>query len=118
MSSTVAWTIRYDVHPDRWDDFTALVPTMIESASTEPGTASLEWFIDADRHEAHVWERYDDEDAARAHSEHYTTRFAPTLEPLVTATSFFVYGDVTPAFADDLRSGGATIMTPLAGHRR
>lgn len=118
MAGMVSWTIRFDVDPERWDEFTALVPTMIESASQEPGTASLEWFADADAHQAHVLERYDDEDAARAHTEHYTTRFAATLEPMVTATSFFVYGDPSLDLAADLRDGGATILRPLDGYRR
>lgn len=81
------------VHEGKLDDLRTLMSEMVESTQAEAGTLAYEWFLSEDSTVCHLYERYQDSEAAMLHlgtfGERYATRFLGCLEPI----AIHVYGE-------------------------
>jgi quinol monooxygenase YgiN len=113
----VSWLVELTVDPERLGDFWALTEEMVAASSEEPGTLIYERSMD-DAGVIHIYERYVDSEAARAHLYAFEERFAPVFAQLIQRRRFTVYGEPSAELREVLRMVGATYVTPVAGFSR
>jgi quinol monooxygenase YgiN len=118
MSENLYWVIEVAIKPGRFEEFKALVSTMVEvTQENEVGTLNYEWAISDDQKSCHVYERYRDSAAVMVHLKSFGEHFAAPLAALGTITRFVVYGAPSAQVKDALGANVAH-MAPLAGFSR
>ena len=119
MTATISWILELKINAGEFDAFKEVMTDMVAAAKTnEPGTTHYEWFVNEDKNQCHLYERYVNSDAVLVHlnnfEEHFSERFLATVEP----TGLVVYGDPSSEARDALADFGAVIMSEIGGFAR
>jgi quinol monooxygenase YgiN len=105
------------IHPEKLDEFKALIAEIVAATQQEPGTLVYEYSINEDNNTVHILERYNVDDVVS----HVDTTFAPYGErflELCSITSLTVYGTPDAEIRKRLDPFGAVYMTPFDGFSR
>ena len=108
MSDNVSWNLRLSIQDGQLDNFLALMAEMVDSTQTESGTLSYEWFLNEDKVNCHINEKYADSDAVMVHLGNFGSKFAARLMEYVEVNSISVYGNPS----DQVR-GGLAGLNPV-----
>ncbi|MGI6546199.1 MAG: putative quinol monooxygenase [Fastidiosipilaceae bacterium] len=118
MNSNVSWIFELTLTKGSPDDLKDLMPELIESTASEPGTLAYEWTMNEDNSVCHIYERYLDSESALTHLKTFNEKFAARLMALGNSTAFVVYGSPSGTLKEALKGFGGTYMTPIGGFAR
>ena len=118
MSDTVSWVLTLSIEEDQFENFTALMEEMVAHTKNEPGTLAYEWFVSEDKRSVHIYERYQDSEAAAIHNAGFGKNFAARFMSASKATGFYVYGEPSDAVREQLGAAGAQFLGTLGGFSR
>lgn len=104
----VSWWVELAVKAGRLEDFRELTGEMVAAARSEEGVLSYQRFISADGRVVHIYERYADSAAARAHLQRFAEAFGGRFSGMVGRTRFTVYGHPSEELRAILNAFGAT----------
>ena len=114
MNENVIWTVEGVIKDGQRTALETLMKEMVETVQPEPGTTHYEWTLGQDGKSLHVYERYANAEATRAHLVTWG-KFAERFMALVEVTCFTVFSDLT----DDLKEAVAGLdpvyMAPIGG---
>ena len=114
-SNEVAWLFEVEVKPERWAEYEALVPELVESTQAEKGARAYQHFKNEDTNTVCIYERYADSDAAMTHMGIFGEKFAARFMDLVSPVRFTVLGAPSEQLAGALAPIGAVIHSPVGG---
>ena len=117
MSANIIWTIDCTIRDGQRDALEALMHDMVESASQEPGTLNYEWSLAEDGKSLHVYERYRDVAATRAHLGSWAS-FADRFSAAVDIKRFVVFSDLPQELRDAVAGLSPIYMTRIGGFVR
>ena len=112
MKENIIWTVEGRIREGKQEAFEAVMQDMIAAVKEEEGSLNYEWTLGKDGKSLHVYERYRDVEAAKAHLVTWS-RFAGTFMAAVEITRITVFSDLPP----ELKAGfsGAVFMKPIGG---
>ena len=115
MNENIIWALFGDIREGKDEEFKIIMNEMIAAVSKEEGTINYEWTLGEDNKSLHVYERYKNANAARAHLLTWN-QFASRFMNVVEIKNIVVYSDLP----EDLKAGfyGATFMKPIGGFVR
>lgn len=117
--SDYVWVVELAIKPGELESFKVLMNDMTAAIeANEPGTLNYELFISDDGTTSHIYEKYVDGDAFKAHLDNFNQHFADRFGAAVDVTAFTVYGNPNNEIRELLDGFGAVIMTPLVGTTR
>jgi quinol monooxygenase YgiN len=118
MSTPVSWHLNMTVRDGKLEELRTLIGEMVESTEAEPGTTDYEWFLSEDGKSCHLYERYQDSEAAMIHLGNFGSKFAERFMGCLEMNAIHVYG----ALSDELRAAheefGAVFLGSFGGFRR
>ncbi|MAR05699.1 MAG: hypothetical protein CL862_01155 [Cyanobium sp. NAT70] len=115
----MSWIIQCDIQPDRHDPLLALASEMTSDfQAAEADTLNFEWFVNAERTQLHLHERYANSDTAAGHIQTFGSRYAERFLSLATIKSVTVYGYPTPELKDTLAGMSPLILESFSGFTR
>lgn len=97
-SDNVHWVLELAIKDGRGDELAPLADEMSTATETEEGAIAYEWYRSGDA--VHLFERFDDSEAALTHLGNFQANFADRFFDLLEATGLNVYG---PA-SDELKA--------------
>lgn len=115
MHPNIIWTVEATI-TDRLA-LDAVMAEMVAAVSEEEGTTHYEWTLGNDETSLHVYERYRDADAARAHLQTWA-KYADRFLAAASVTRFTVFCTLPPDLADAVAGLNPVVMTPLGGVTR
>lgn len=112
MSENIIWTVEGIIKDAQREAFDSIMNEMVEATSKEEGSLVYEWTLGADGKEVHVYERYRDVEAAKAHLLTWS-QMAGRFMSVVDISRIVLFSPIPPelkaAFA------GAKFMEPIGG---
>ena len=118
MSDTVSWNLQLAVREGKLGQARELMPEMVESSRSEPGTVAYEWFLGAEGTVCHIYERYTDSDAVVGHLGTFGARFAERFLECLEPTNLYVYGEPSDEARAALDGFGAAYLGTMGGFSR
>ena len=91
---------------------------MVESTQAEAGTLSYEWFLSEDAGTCHLYERYQDSNAALVHLGSFGSKFAERFLGCVELTALHVYGEPSEELRAVHDGFGAVYLGTFGGFSR
>ena len=113
----VSWWVELAVRPGCLDAFETLTGEMVASTRVERGVLAYQRFISDDRQTIHVYERYENSDAAMAHLVKFAAAFGERYASLVERKRFVVFGALSNELRALLDEYGATYHRPFGPFR-
>jgi quinol monooxygenase YgiN len=97
MPNTVRFVVSFDIHDGKGDEFAAIAREMVAGTQHEDGALAYEFFVNADKTRARLFEEYRDPAAAFAHLNGAVVRdLVPKLIGTCAVRGFEVLGDAGP----------------------
>lgn len=107
-SAHVSWMFELTIKDGRDADFRVMAAEMSDATITnEAGTLDYEWYVSDDGRELHLFERYENAEAALIHMGTFGKRFAGRFFDILAPKRITIYGA-----ADERISGGMKDLTP------
>lgn len=103
MTNNVFWVLKADVLDGQLDALKAIAPKFCEMTKTEPGSIAYEWSLSADEKTVHIYERYEDADAALAHFGNVGPVLPELMGVSIAPTVIECYGAASDAFKEALK---------------
>lgn len=119
MNDLVTWLVRGTLAHGAESALRMLMNEMVAGTQAgEPGTLCYQWFIDPERRECHILERYVDSAAAAKHLETFDRLYATRFEALVHVDSLSVYGDPGSKVVEALQGPATMFFSSYGGFAR
>lgn len=118
MSTPVSWHLNMKVNEGKLEDLRTLMAEMVESTQAEGGTLAYEWFLSEDGKICHLYERYQDSDAAMVHLETFVANFAERFMGCLAMQAISVYGEPSEALRAAHAQFGAVFLGSFGGFTR
>lgn len=116
---SITWMIESRIEPDQIRQVRQLAADLTAMClSEEPGTMAYEWAVDPSGSRAHIYERYQDSEAAMAHIRLFDKRFAERFRALVHPERLIVIGSPSAELQASLAYLSPIVMQPVAGFYR
>ena len=117
--ASITWMIESRIEPEQLEQVRQLAAELTAMClSEEPGTSAYEWAVDPSGSRAHIYERYDDSEAAMAHIRLFEARFAARFRSLVRPERLIVIGNPSAELQASLAYLSPIVMQPMAGFYR
>ena len=110
----VIWTVEGQIKEGQKDDLLSLMAEMCETVEKEPGTHHYEWTLSTNDSTLHVYERYKDFAAAKAHLPTWG-KFSDRFTAAVEITKFVVYSNLDDELKDAVAGLNPVYMAPIGG---
>lgn len=112
MSKNVIWAVEGSIKEGQRAALNTVMHDMIEVTSKEVGSLNYEWTLAEDGSTIHIYERYADEAAAKAHLTTWGKNAARFIAA-VDISRVVIYSSVS----EELKASfaGAVMMTPIGG---
>jgi quinol monooxygenase YgiN len=117
MSTQIHWLLEVAILPGQLENFRAVARDLIASTKSEPGTLAYEWNLSENETVCHIYERYQNSDAALAHVKGFGA-FAERFLQACRPTRFDIYGTPNEAVKAALADFGPVYFSPLGGFNR
>lgn len=117
MSTQISWAVEAKIKAGQRDAFNQVMANMVEAAKNEAGTIVYEWTLAPDNEHIHVYERYQDADAARVHLAAWT-KVAEEFMAVVDMERVVVYSDLPEDLQQAFAGEGTVVMQPIGGFAR
>ena len=107
MSIELYGLVQSEITTDDFQDFKAQAKKMKDAAENEIGTISYDFFINEEKKEVFIVEKYSNDQAWLAHMEKFTqAEFIPKLLTMQELTSIEMLGPVTEEIDEFFAKGG------------
>jgi quinol monooxygenase YgiN len=103
MTNNVYWVIKAEIVEGQLAALRAIAPKFCEMTKTEPGAIAYEWSLSADEKTVHIYERYEDSDAALAHLGNVGPHLPELMGVIILPTAIECYGAASDAFKEALK---------------
>ncbi len=119
MNNHVSWVFELSVTEGQLSNLKSLMKELVAATKdSEPGTLCYEWSLNPENDLCHIYERYVDSPAAKAHLGTFLDKYAARLMETGTPTRFDVYGAPSDEVVNVLNGLGAKYMSPIGGFAR
>lgn len=119
MNTDIYWVFELTLKAGRLDDLKRVMRELVEKTKAgEPKTLAYHWTLSADEKKCHIYEHYQDSEAAVSHLKSFLANHASKLMETGDATSFIVYGNPSAEARSILDGLAAVYMSPLEGFFR
>jgi quinol monooxygenase YgiN len=115
MAKDLYWVCVFNIRPEDYEAFKAVVRPIVEATLKEPGSMAYEYSISEDRTAVHILEHYRDSQAVVHHVTKTFGPFAEAFTALATLSSFTVYGTPEADAKAVLDGFGAVYCTRFDG---
>ena len=117
-NTQVFWNLELSIKQGKLAKLKTLIDEMISATQeNEPDTINYEWSINLDNSECHIYERYTNSDAARAHLGNFQT-YAERFFDCLDIQRFHVYGNPDSELISSLAGLGAVHLKLVDGFSR
>jgi len=113
MGAQISWYVELAVKPGQLDNFRALTGDMVRDTRCEPGVLAYQRFVSSDGKVVHVYERYENSNAANAHLRIFMDTYAARFQRMVERKRFLVFGDPSAQLKATLDRFGAIYLGPF-----
>mmetsp|Transcript_23913 Transcript_23913/g.55633 ORF Transcript_23913/g.55633 Transcript_23913/m.55633 type:complete len:123 (+) Transcript_23913:60-428(+) len=110
----VVWSLEGEIRSGKKLEFMSFMSEVVDVLQRQPGTMLYEWTLSKDGSTAYVFERYQDEAAARG-AIAATRQLAERLPLLARSLKFTVFSHVSPELKADLAKFSPVYMKPMGG---
>ena len=117
MSEIIYWVLVLKIHDGQTAAFKALSAELIASSQNEPGTLNYEWSLSEDGTSSHIYERYVNSAAIKAHIANNGDQVG-RLFAMASPISMVIYGSPDDEVRRDLAGLNPVYMVPLGGFGR
>ncbi|MBG9995800.1 antibiotic biosynthesis monooxygenase [Pseudoalteromonas sp. NZS127_1] len=114
MKNHVTWTVQGQIKEGKYDEFLLVMAQLIASAKSEAGTLIYEWTVSEDKRSVHIYERYQDEDAAKTHLAGWA-KSGPLFLSVVDMDKVTVFSQLSEEFAQAFAGPSTVFMKPVGG---
>lgn len=114
MNKHIIWVVEGKIKSGLRDDFNDVMQDMVSAAKAEKGTLNYEWTLAADNESVHIYERYENEVAARAHLVTWQQSSARFMS-VVDIARVVVFSDLPADLKASFSGSGTVFMTPIGG---
>ena len=119
MTNNVYWMLELSLNDGAVEEWRSLMEEMVAATkANEPETIAYEWWLSEDESTCHLYERYQNTQAAKVHLQNFGKNFAKRFMGLSKTTRFVVYGDYDEGIVKALSPMNAEFMSPLGGFAR
>jgi quinol monooxygenase YgiN len=109
----VSWWVELVVRSGELANFEKLTGEMVASTRDEIGVLSYQRFVSDDRQTVHVYERYQNSEAAIAHLQKFAVTFGERYATMVDRKRFIVFGNPSGELRTLLDRYGVTYHKPF-----
>nr|WP_275041474.1 antibiotic biosynthesis monooxygenase [Pseudoalteromonas fuliginea] len=110
----MTWTVEGAIKAGKKDQFLVIMEQLIAAAKKEAGTIMYEWTLSEDESSVHIYERYRNEDAAKAHLAQWETN-GPLFLDVVDITKITVFSALNDNFKAAFTGPATVFMNPVGG---
>ncbi|MBH0042824.1 putative quinol monooxygenase [Pseudoalteromonas sp. SWXJZ10B] len=114
MKNHVTWTVQGQIKEGKYDEFLLIMAQLVALAKSEAGTLMYEWTVSEDKHSVHIYERYQDEDAAKVHLAGWD-KSGPLFLSVVDMDKITVFSQLSKEFAQAFAGLSTVFMKPVGG---
>ncbi|XQF91065.1 putative quinol monooxygenase [Pseudoalteromonas espejiana] len=114
MSEQITWTVEGQIKDGKYEAFLEVMQQLIALAKSEAGTVMYEWTISEDKRNVHIYERYQNEAAAKLHLQGWGES-GPLFLSVVDMQRVTVYSQLSEEFAKAFAGPSTVFMTPIGG---
>ncbi|NMP81257.1 antibiotic biosynthesis monooxygenase [Pseudoalteromonas arctica] len=114
MKNHVTWTVQGQIKEDKYDEFLLVMAQLVALAKSEAGTLMYEWTVSEDKRSVHIYERYQDEDAAKVHLAGWD-KSGPLFLSVVDMDKITVFSQLSKEFAQGFAGPSTVFMKPVGG---
>lgn len=114
MKKHVTWTVQGQIKEGKYDEFLLVMARLVTLAKSEAGTLMYEWTVSEDKRSVHIYERYQDEDAAKAHLAGWGES-GPLFLSVVDMDKVTVFSQLSEEFAQAFAGPSSVFMKPVGG---
>lgn len=115
--SILSWIFKAEIGEGNLEALKEIASTCCTMTEEEPGVLAYEWSVSPDGKTLHLYECFQDSDAALAHLQHMTP-LLPDVLALLTSTSMNCYGPASDTFKEAAKDLPITYFEQFAGFRR
>lgn len=114
MKNHVTWTVQGQIKEGKYDEFLLVMAQLVALAKSEAGTLMYEWTVSEDKRSVHIYERYQDEDAAKVHLAGWD-KSGPLFLSVVDMDKITVFSQLSKEFAQAFAGLSTVFMKPVGG---
>ncbi|MBH0021748.1 antibiotic biosynthesis monooxygenase [Pseudoalteromonas sp. SWXJ133] len=114
MKDHVTWTVQGQIKEGKYDDFLLVMAQLVALAKSEAGTLMYEWTVSEDKRSVYIYERYQDEGAAKAHLAGWNES-GPLFLSVVDMDKITVFSQLSKEFAQAFADPRTVFMKPVGG---
>lgn len=114
MNNQISWVFELTLNNSA-NELKQLMLKLVESTKKEPQTLAYEWYLSVDEKICHIYEKYENSEAAILHLATFKKEFASSLLALGQATYFVVYGNCSKDLLESLEGFNGQYMNPIGG---
>lgn len=114
MKNHVTWTVQGQIKEGKYDEFLLIMAQLVALAKSEAGTLMYEWTVSEDKRSVHIYERYQDEDAAKVHLAGWD-KSGPLFLSVVDMDKITVFSQLSKEFAQGFAGPSTVFMKPVGG---
>jgi quinol monooxygenase YgiN len=119
MSADIYWVFELAVKDGQLENLKSVMRELVSGTKAqEPKTLAYQWTLSADTKKCHIFEHYQDSEAAVSHLKGFLQNWATKLLATGDATGFWVYGNPSVEAQAILNDFGAVYMKPIGGFFR
>lgn len=119
MDASIYWVFELTIKEGKLETLKQVMRELVaKTKSNEPKTLAYHWTLSADGKKCHIFERYQDSEAAVSHLKSFLANSASKLMATGDPTGFFVYGNPSVEAKAILNDLAAVYMAPLDGFFR
>jgi quinol monooxygenase YgiN len=117
MPDNIYWILKAKIGDDKLEELKKLAEDCCELTKSEAGVMAYEWSLTQDMGNLHIYERYEDSDAALEHMANLGKKLPKLLE-LVSITEIKCYGNASSDFREATKDFPILYMENLCGFRK
>ncbi|MEO7360959.1 MAG: antibiotic biosynthesis monooxygenase [Gemmatimonadaceae bacterium] len=118
-SAHVSWMFELTINDGRDADFRVMAAEMAEATlQNEPGTLDYEWYVSESGRDLHLFERYENAEAALIHMGTFGARFAARFFDILTPTRITLLGAVDERISGGMKELAPQVLRRSAGFSR
>ena len=114
----VYWLLELSIEPSQANEFDQIMKDLVAETDRETGTMACEWNFNDDGTVCHIYERFENADAAMIHLGMFGDRFADQFLSACSVTDLTILGYASDEIKGALKGFSPTVLYQRAGFAR